>query len=120
MQASLSRPLVDEGPQSRSDDPSYNKPRAPAYSCQEVTHCAPPSVLRNAGALFGPFFVKRAAGFSLCVALFVLHKNDREVSLVGVAGMAFNIALAVIVLYGLTVMFIRLREEYRRNLPHQE
>ena len=38
------------------------------------------------------------------------------------AGMniALNIALAVVVLYGLTVIFIRLREEYRRNLPRQE
>jgi hypothetical protein len=33
---------------------------------------------------------------------------------------ALNIALAVVVLYGLTVMFIRLREDYRRNLPRQE
>jgi hypothetical protein len=33
---------------------------------------------------------------------------------------ALNIALAVVVLYGLTVMVIRLREEFKRNLPHQE
>jgi hypothetical protein len=34
--------------------------------------------------------------------------------------MALNIALAVIVLYGLTVMFIRLRQEFKRHLPHEE
>jgi hypothetical protein len=31
-----------------------------------------------------------------------------------------NIALAVVVLYGLTVMFIRLRQEFKRQLPRQE
>jgi len=38
------------------------------------------------------------------------------------AGMniALNIALAVVVLYGLTVMFIRLRQEFKRDLPRQE
>jgi F0F1-type ATP synthase membrane subunit a len=38
------------------------------------------------------------------------------------AGMdiALNIALAVVVLYGLTVMFIRLRQELKRNLPCEE
>jgi len=33
---------------------------------------------------------------------------------------ALNIALAVIVLYGLTVMFIRLRQGFKQHLPRQE
>jgi hypothetical protein len=76
--------------------------------------------------LFGPFFVNWASGFSLCLAYIALHNRDREVSLVGVGvvgvgmNIALNVVLAVVVLYGLTVIFIRLREEYRRNLPRQE
>jgi len=56
------------------------------------------------------------------VAYFALHSRDREVSLVGGGGMniALNIALAVIVLYGLTVMFIRLRQGFKQHLPRQE
>jgi hypothetical protein len=39
---SLSLPLVDDGPQCCGGDSSCNEPRAPACTCQEVTHCYSP------------------------------------------------------------------------------
>ena len=77
----------------------------------------------RACALFGPFCVKRASGFGLCVAYIVCSIMSGQGNLlVGEVGMhtAFAIAFAAIMLCGLTLIFIALREELKRDLPRQE
>jgi hypothetical protein len=74
-------------------------------------------------ALFGPFCVKRASGFGLCVAYIVCSIISGQGNLlVGEVGMhtAFAIAFAAIMLCGLTLIFITLRQELKRDLPRQE
>ena len=70
-----------------------------------------------------PFCVKRASGFGLCVAYIVCSIMSGQGNLlVGEVGMhtAFAIAFAAIMLCGLTLIFITLREELKRDLPRQE
>ena len=70
-----------------------------------------------------PFCVKRASEFGLCVAYIVLHKRDRTGEiLVEEVGMniAVAIAFAAVMLCSLTLIFITLREELKRDLPRQE
>jgi len=70
-----------------------------------------------------PFWVKRASEFGLCVAYIVLHKRagTGEI-LVEEVGMTIAVAItfAAVMLCGLTLIFITLREELKRDLPRQE
>ena len=70
-----------------------------------------------------PFCVKRASGFGLCVAYIVLHKRGRTGEIL-VEEVGMNIAVATtfaaVMLCGLTLIFITLREELKRDWPRQE